>query len=177
MRRVIVDKVKGKPGFEEFLLSAESAERWNCLWIALQPRGGHHVDIKSGGGAVRQQEGPTPLSTRLSVHTWYLGGWGTGMCVTDMSLETGWGIFQKCWCAKAPPAQWRPRQGPGVSCGKGGLTKPREKTAPPLQLRTLAEYWGAGPLPSAVASPGCGSEDPFSITDTPSHSTPSHPKT
>ena len=28
MRRVIVEKVKGKPGFEEFLLSAE---KWNHL--------------------------------------------------------------------------------------------------------------------------------------------------
>ena len=31
MRRVIVEKGKGKPGFEEFLLSAESAEKWNHL--------------------------------------------------------------------------------------------------------------------------------------------------
>lgn len=58
MRRVIVDKVKGKPGFEEFLLSAESAERVELPMVPLQPRGGHHVDIKSGWARLDSREAP-----------------------------------------------------------------------------------------------------------------------
>lgn len=133
------------------LLSAEGSGE--------EPPRNRHVEANPGVSVVRQGEGPTPVPLRVSVPTRNIGVGGTGVCVTDMSLETGWRICQRCWCANTPQAQWRPSQGPGVGGGKGCLTKPRETTTDPLQPRTLVEYPGAGLSPLTVANPGCSSED------------------
>lgn len=82
--------MKGKTKSEGFLpCSLPRALGENRLGTALQLPGGRHVEANPGGCAVRQGEGPTPVPLRVSVPTRNIGIGGTGVCVTDMSLETG----------------------------------------------------------------------------------------
>lgn len=89
-RRVLVDRVKGKTKSEGFLpCSLQRALGKKCLGTALQLPGGRHVEANPGSSVVRQGEGPTPDPLRVSVPTRKIGVGGTGVCVTEMSLEAG----------------------------------------------------------------------------------------